>query len=45
MGIAEVINGKEDQFIERADQLYKDLGTVALVKASGFFSPLHIGDE
>ncbi len=42
MGMAEVIPGKETNFIERADQLYKELGTVALVKASGFFSELHI---
>ncbi len=45
MGMAEVTPGKENDFIERADQLYQDLGTVALVKASGFFSELHIGDE
>ena len=45
MGLAEVIPGKESEFIARSDQLYKNLGTVALVKASGFFSELPIGDE
>jgi len=44
MGMAEVIPGNEKDFIERADQLYQDMGTVALVKASGFFSQLHIAD-
>jgi len=44
MGMAEVQHGKEKDFIERADNLYNDLGTLALVKASSFFSELHIGD-
>ncbi len=44
MGMAEVQHGKEDDFIERADSLYNDLGTLALVKASSFFRELHIGD-
>jgi amino acid transporter len=43
LGVAPVIKGKEMEFIERADSLYKDLGTVALVKASSFFKELHIG--
>ena len=44
MGMAEVQHGKEKDFIERADSLYNDLGTLALVKASSFFSELHIGE-
>ncbi len=43
LGVAPVIKGKEMEFVERADELYKDLGTVALVKASSFFNELHIG--
>ncbi len=43
MGMAEVKPGKEKDFIERADTLYNDLGTLVLVKASSFFSDLHIG--
>ena len=34
LGLADVQEGKELEFIERADYLYKDLGTIALVKAS-----------
>lgn len=44
MGMAEVQHGKGKDFIERADSLYNDLGTLALVKASSFFSELHIGE-
>ncbi len=44
LGLAVVQKGKEDEFMKRADVLYDDLGTVALVKASSFFSDLHIGD-
>ena len=43
LGLADVQEGKELEFIERADYLYKDLGTIALVKASSFFKELHIG--
>jgi len=31
------------EFMERADYLYKDLGNIALVKASSFFKELKIG--
>ncbi len=44
MGMAEVQHGKEKDFIARADSLYDDLGTLVLVKASSFFSDLHIGE-
>ncbi len=44
MGMAMVQVGKEKDFIERADSLYNDLGTLVLVKASSFFSELHLGD-
>ncbi len=44
MGMAVVQVGKEKDFIERADSLYNDLGTLVLVKASSFFSDLHLGD-
>jgi amino acid transporter len=43
LGLADVQEGREMEFIERADFLYKDLGTVALVRASSFFKELHIG--
>ena len=43
LGIAPVIKGKEMEFVNRADELYQDLGTLALVKASSFFKELHIG--
>lgn len=43
LGLADVQEGNEKEFVERADFLYKDLGTIALVKASSFFRELHIG--
>ena len=43
LGIADVQEGKEMEFIERADYLYQDLGTIALVKASSFFKEIKIG--
>ncbi|RLD32141.1 MAG: Na-K-Cl cotransporter [Bacteroidetes bacterium] len=43
LGLAEVQEGMEKEFVKRADELYKDLGTIALVKASSFFKELHIG--
>lgn len=43
LGVAPVMKGKEREFIDRADELYKDLNTLALVKASSFFKELHIG--
>ncbi len=44
MGMAEVTEGKEKEFIARADSLYNDLGTLVLVKASTFFSNLRLGE-
>ena len=43
LGIPDVIEGQEEEFIRRTDAIYKDLGTLVLVKASSFFSVLHIG--
>lgn len=43
LGMADVHDGHELEFIERADYLYKDLGTIAIVKASSFFRELRIG--
>jgi len=43
LGLAEVTEGKEEEFIERADSLYQDLGTIALVKASSYFEEMYIG--
>ena len=43
LGIADVEEGKEMEFIERADYLYQDLGTIALVRASSFFKEIKIG--
>jgi hypothetical protein len=45
LGLPEIIRGQEKQFIRRTDDLYKDLGTLVLVKASSFFSVLHIGEK
>ncbi len=43
LGLADVVEGKEQDFVERADSLYQDLGTIALVKASSFFKEMDIG--
>ncbi|MAE07431.1 MAG: Na-K-Cl cotransporter [Bacteroidetes bacterium] len=43
LGMADVQDGHELEFIERADYLYKDLGTIAIVKASSLFRELRIG--
>ena len=43
LGIPLIEEGQEREFIDRADKLYKDLGTLVLVKASSFFSVLRIG--
>ncbi|MFK5854677.1 MAG: amino acid permease [Bacteroidota bacterium] len=43
LGIADVEEGREIEFIERADYLYKDLGTIAIVRASSFFKEIKIG--
>jgi amino acid transporter len=43
LGIPTIVEGQEKEFIERADKLYKGLGTLVLVKASSFFSVLRIG--
>jgi hypothetical protein len=43
LGLAEVQEGMEEEFVKRADYLYKDLGTIALVNASTFFKELNIG--
>ena len=45
LGVPDVIRGQEKEFIKRTDEIYKDLGTLVLVKASSFFSVLHIGDD
>lgn len=45
MGLAPVVPGQEKHFIENADHLYRDLGTIVLVKASSFFSQLAIGTQ
>jgi len=44
LGIPEIVEGQENDFIFRTDILIKNLGTVALVKASSFFSVLRIGE-
>ena len=43
LGLADVQEGREREFVERADNLYRDLGTVVLVRASSFFKEMHIG--
>ena len=43
LGIPEIQEGMETEFIRRTDALYKDLRTLVLVKASSFFSVLNIG--
>ena len=43
LGIPEIQEGMEKEFIKRTDAIYKDLNTLVLVKASSFFSVLKIG--
>ncbi|NOX84601.1 MAG: amino acid permease [Chlorobi bacterium] len=43
LGIPDIVAGHEKEFIARTDEIYKGLGTKVLVKASSFFSVLHIG--
>jgi hypothetical protein len=43
LGIPEIQEGTEKEFIRRTDELYKDLKTLVLVKASSSFSVLNIG--
>ena len=43
LGIPDIQDGMEKEFIKRTDTLYKDLRTLVLVKASSFFSVLKIG--
>ncbi len=43
LGMVMVEHGKEENFMEYADKLYNDLGTIVLVKASSFFKNLNIG--
>ena len=45
LGVPDVIRGQEKEFIKRTDEIYKDLGTLVLVKASSFFSVLNISDK
>lgn len=43
LGIPEIHEGTEKEFIKRTDDLYKELKTLVLVKASSSFSVLNIG--
>ncbi len=43
LGLADVETGHEQEFMQRADNLYKDLGTIALVRASSTFQEIKIG--
>lgn len=43
LGIPDIKEGTEKEFIRRTDALYKDLKTLVLVKASSSFSVLKIG--
>lgn len=42
LGLPDVVEGQEEEFIKRTDAICKDLGTLVLVKASSFFSVLRI---
>jgi hypothetical protein len=42
LGLPDVVEGQEEEFINRTDAICKDLGTLVLVKASSFFSVLNI---
>lgn len=42
LGLPDIVEGQEEEFIRRTDAIYKDLGTLVLVKASSFFSVLKI---
>ena len=43
LGLADVLPGNEKEFMERANKLYNDLGTIALVRASSTFQEIKIG--
>jgi len=43
LGLPDIIEGKEADFIEATDKLCKSIGTTVLVKASSMFKELHIG--
>jgi len=43
LGIPDIVDGKEAEFIKATDKLCKDIGTTVLVKASTLFQELHIG--
>ncbi len=42
LGIPDVQEGKEKEFIERTNSLCKNVGTVLLIKASSFFKPHNV---
>jgi amino acid transporter len=43
LGIPDIVEGKEEEFIKATDKLCKNIGTTVLVKASSMFQELHIG--
>ena len=43
LGIPEVVENKEQAFIDTIDKLCRNIGTTVLVKASSLFKELHIG--
>ena len=45
IGIPPVIDGKEDEFVSKTNDLMHEIGTVILIKASSLFKNLHIGSN
>ncbi len=45
LGIPEIKKGSETSFIEKTNQLVKDIGTVVFIKASSYFSDLYSVDK
>ncbi len=43
LGLPDIVEGKEAEFIAATDKLCKSIGTTVLVKASSIFKELHIG--
>ena len=45
MGIPDIEEGKEEEFVQSTNELIKQVGSLFLVKASSFFKSLHIGSD
>jgi hypothetical protein len=45
MGIPEIEKGKENKFVERINNLCKNVGTVIFIKSSSYFKEQNIGSR